>query len=166
MTLTEGFVRDELFIDFGSDIVYGCDQCCDSYPCVFPTVEFALLPDIGLEVIADRMRVEKGFKPMYPIDEYTEDTRDQDVWYDFYVGLNGYTDSHLDSCIEFIVVNSSSPDNEQVYTIDLTDYEQECIYERLDEQCRRYLGMGCEELLDKAVKEMEDVNESNKKRWT
>lgn len=32
MTLIEGFVKDEIFIDFGADVLYGSDQCNVSYP--------------------------------------------------------------------------------------------------------------------------------------
>ena len=39
MTLTEGFVRDEIFIDFGSEIMYGDDQCYIDYPCRFRSEE-------------------------------------------------------------------------------------------------------------------------------
>ena len=31
MTLTEGFVRDEVFIDFGAEVLYGDDQCYIDY---------------------------------------------------------------------------------------------------------------------------------------
>jgi hypothetical protein len=62
----------------------------------------------------------------------------------------------MDSCIEFVVVNSDSEDNEQLYTIDLTADEQDALYARLDEQCRKYLDKGCEELLAEARKRMEE----------
>lgn len=156
MTLIEGFVRDEIFIDFDVDILYGSDQCYINYPCRFPTVGFQLMATNGLSQIADRIRKDMGVKPMHPMDEFTDDTCDNDGWYDFYVGINGYAQNHMDSCIEFVVVNSESDDNEQRYTIDLTTEEQEVIYARLDEQCRRYLGKGCEELLAEARKQMEE----------
>ena len=156
MTLIEGFVRDEIFIDFGVDILYGSDQCYINYPCRFPTVGFQLMATNGLSQIADRIRKDMGFKPMHPMDEFTDDTCGNDGWYDFYVGINGYAQNHMDSCIEFVVVNSESDDNEQRYTIDLTTEEQEVIYARLDEQCRRYLGKGCVELLAEARKQMEE----------
>ena len=34
--------------------------------------------------------------------------------------------------------------------------EQAAIYARLDEQCKRYLGKGCEELLAEAGRELEE----------
>ena len=55
MTLTEGFVKDEIFIDFGSEIMFGDDQCYLDYPCRFPTVGFQLMATNGLVQIADRI---------------------------------------------------------------------------------------------------------------
>ena len=78
MTLTEGFVKDEVFIDFGAEIMFGSDQCYIDYPCRFPTVEFQLMATNGLSQIADRIRKDMGFKPMHPMDEYTDDTCDTD----------------------------------------------------------------------------------------
>ncbi len=156
MTLIEGFVKDEIFIDFGAEIMYGDDQCYIDYPCRYPTVGFQLMATNGLTQIADRIRKDLGFAPMHPLDEYTDDTCDNDGWYDFYIGLNGYSDNHMDSCIEFIVVNSDSPDNEEMYSIDLTMDEQATIYKRLDEQCRKYEGKSCDELLAEARKRMEE----------
>ena len=156
MTLIEGFVRDEIFIDFGSEIMYGDDQCYLDYPCRFPTVEFQLMATNGLVQIADRIRKDAGYKPMHALDEYTDDTCDNDGWYDFYAGLNGFSDNHMDSCIEFVVVNADSEDNEELYTIDLTAEEQAAVYSALDRQCRDHLGKGCEELLAEAQKKMEE----------
>ena len=159
MTLTEGFVQDGIFIDFGYEIMFGDDQCYLDYPCRFPTVGFQLMATNGLVQIADRIRKDAGFKPMHPMDEYTDDTCDNEGWYDFYVGLNGFADNHMDSCIEFVVVNADSEDNEELYTIDLTAEEQKAVYERLDEQCRRYEGKTCEELLKEAGERMrEDIS--------
>ena len=156
MTLMEGFIRDEIYIDFGSEVMYGDDQCYIDYPCRFPTVGFQLMATNGLSQIADRIRKDAGFKPMHAMDEFTDDTCDNEGWYDFYIGLNGFADNHMDSCIEFVVVNADSEDNEELYTIDLTADEQAAIYARLDEQCRKYLGQSCEELLVEAKKRMEE----------
>ena len=154
MTLTEAFVKDEVFIDFGSEIMYGDDQAYLSYPTRFPTVGFQLMATNGLSQIADRIRKDAGFKPMHAMDEYTDDTCDNDGWYDFYVGINGYADNHMDSGIDFVVVNSDSEDNEEMYTIDLTTEEQNAVFARLDEQCRKYEGKSCEELLAEARKRL------------
>ena len=156
MNLLEGFVRDEIYIDFGAEVMYGDDQCYIDYPCRFPTVGFQLMATNGLSQIADRIRKDAGFKPMHAMDEYMDDTCDNEGWYDFYVGINGFADNHMDSCIEFVVVNADSEDNEELYTIDLNGDEQAAVYARLDEQCRRYLGQSCEELLAEAKKRMEE----------
>ena len=47
---------------------------------------------------------------MHPMDEFTDDTCDNEGWYDFYVGINDFTDNHMDSGIEFYVVNADSED--------------------------------------------------------
>lgn len=159
MTLTEGFVRNQVYIDFGSEVIYGDDQVFVDYPCRFPTVGFQLIATDSLSQIADRIRVDAGFRPMHPLDEYTDDTCDNEGWYDFYAGLNGFSDSRMDGCIEFVVVNSDSPDNENRYTIDLTQDEQAAVFSRLDDQCRKYLGQSCEQLLAEAKKQMEDDNQ-------
>lgn len=156
MTLMEGFVRDEVFIDFGAEVQYGDDQCYLDYPCRFPTVGFELMATNGLVQIADRIRKDAGFKPMHAMDEFTDDTCDNEGWYDFYVGLNGFTDNHMDTCIEFCVVNADSEDNEELYTIDLTTEEQNAVFVRLDEQCRKYLEKSCEDLLKEAEERMRE----------
>ena len=157
MTLLEGFVRDEIFIDFGADVLYGSDQCNVSFPCRFPTVTFQLMATNGLSQIADRIRKDLGFAPMHPMDEYTDDTCDNDGWYDFYVGINGYAENHMDSCIEFVVVNSNSLDCEERYSIDLTtEEEQDAVFKHLNEQCQKYLGKDCIDLLAEAQRQMEE----------
>lgn len=156
MTLTEGFVRENIYIDFSSEILYGDDQAYISYPVVFPTVGFQLMATNGLVEIADRIRKDKGFRPMHAMDEFTDDTCDNEGWYDFFIGLNGFTETHMDASLDFVVVNSDSEDNEETYTIDLTEEEQIAIYNRLDEQCRKYEGKSCEELLAEAKKRMEE----------
>ncbi len=156
MTLLEGFMKDEVFIDFGADVLYGSDQCYVDYPCRFPTVGFQLMATNGLSRIADRIRKDLGFVPMHSMDEYTDETCDNDGWYDFYVGINGYSENHMDTCMEFVVVNSNSPDDEERYSIDLTEEEQDAVFMRLNEQCQKYLGKDCLELLSEAQRQMEE----------
>ena len=156
MTLIEGFVKDEIFIDVGADVLYGSNQCNLSYPCRFPTVTFQLMVTNGLSQIADRIRKDLGFVPMHPMDEYTDDTCGTDGWYDFYIGINGYAENRMDSCIEFVAVNSNSPDDEERYSIDLTEEEQAAVFTCLDAQCQKQLGKSCEDLLAEARKEMEE----------
>lgn len=156
MTLIEGVLKDHVFIDFGAEILYGADQINLDHPCRFATVEFELLATSVLCEIADCIRMEKGMKPMHPMEEYTDETCDQDGFYNFYAGLNDWSESECDSCIEFIVVNSDSEDNEEMYTIDMGRDEEAAMYNRLDEQCRQYLGKSCADLLTEAKGRMEE----------
>ena len=139
-TLSEAFINTEIFIDFESELIYGEDQAYICSPERFPTVRFQLMPTVGLIEIVDRLRHKLGFKPSC---------------YDFFISLNGFTDSHLDTCIAAVVADSDSVDNEDMYTIDLTEDEQKLLYKRFDEQCRRSLNKTCEELLKEAEEMME-----------
>ena len=159
MNLMEAFLKDNLFLDTGAEILYGEDQVNLDFPCRFATVEFELLSSPGLIQIADRIRKDKGFVPTQPLDEFNCQTCDCDAWYDFYVGINDWNGTKSDSCITFVVVNSQSQDNEETYAISLDEREQEFVFSRLDEQCRRHLGKGCLDLLAEARNRME-VEES------
>ena len=156
MTLTEVFAKEHIFLDCGLEPMYGDDQCYISFPCRFATVNFQLMATNGLVELADRIRKDMGYKPMHAMDEYTEDTCDNDGWYDFYAGINDYAENRMDSCIQFVVVNADSEDNEQIYNIDLGADEQTAVFNRLDEQCREHLGKGCLELLSESRREMEE----------
>lgn len=163
-TLSEAFINTEIFIDFESELIYGEDQAYICCPERFPTVRFQLMPTVGLIEIVDRLRHKLGFKPMYPIVGCCSDNDsdgcdcydcDDDCCYDFFISLNGFTDSHLDTCIAAVVADSDSVDNEDMYTIDLTEEEQRLLYKRFDEQCRRSINKTCEELLKEAEEMME-----------
>lgn len=163
-TLSENFINTEIFIDFDSELIYGDDQAYICCPKRFPTVRFQLKPTRGLIQIADGIRQKLGFKPMYlaqgcksnDCNACTDcNDIDCDGWYDFFISLNGLNDSHLDTCIAVVVAGSDSPDNEDMYTINLTEDEQKLLYNRFDEQCRRNIDKTCEELL----KEAEDMME-------
>lgn len=159
MTLTEKFIADTIQLDSGAEVMYGSDQVYDTYPCRFPTVEFQLTATNALVEVADRIRMEKGYLPMHPRDGRTDEV-DNDGWYDFYVGISKLPGDHqkcqLDSSISFVVVNSDSDDNEDMYNIDLTETEREYVYEILNRQCRRYHGKDCAALLAEAETEMTD----------
>ena len=159
MTLTEKFIADTIQLDSGAEVMYGNDQIYDTYPCRFPTVEFQLTATDALVEVADRIRMEKGYLPMHPRDGRTDEV-DNDGWYDFYVGISKLPGDHqqcqLDSSISFVVVNSDSDDNEDMYTIDLTESEKECMFEILNRQCRSYHGKDCAALLAEAEAEMSD----------
>lgn len=159
MTLTEKFIADTIQLDSGAEVMYGSDQIYDTYPCRFPTVEFQLVATDALVEVADRIRMEKGYLPMHPRDGRTDEV-DNDGWYDFYVGISKLPGDHqqcqLDSSISFVVVNSDSDDNEDMYNIDLTESENECVFDILNRQCRRYHGKDCAALLTEAEAEMTD----------
>ena len=159
MTLTEKFIADAIQLDSGAEVMYGSDQVYDTFPCRFPTVEFQLVATDALVEVADRIRMEKGYLPMHPRDGRTDEV-DNDGWYDFYVGISKLPGDHqqcqLDSSISFVVVNSDSDDNEDMYNIDLTESEKECVFDILNRQCRRYYGKDCAVLLAEAEAEMSD----------
>ena len=163
-TLSEDFINTEIFIDFDSELIYGEDQAYICCPKRFPTVRFQLKPTRGLVEIADGIRHKLGFKPMYPAQgcksndcNACTDCNDIDCdgWYDFFISLNGLNESHLDTCIAVVVAGSDSPDNEDMYTINLTEDEQKLLYNRFDEQCRKNIDKTCEELLKEAEEMME-----------
>ena len=159
-TLIDRFMRENVSIDPHSEIMYGSDQAYVCCPRRFATVGFELIAGYGLQLLADRLRKDLGFKPLEPIDDedYDKDC-DQTGEYYFYVGLNDYTDSKVDTCITVIIANSESPDNEELYTIDLSDEEQRALYRRLDEECHILFGKSCEDLLEEARAEMEKEEE-------
>ena len=159
MTLTEKFIADTIQLDSGAEVMYGNDQIYDTYPCRFPTVEFQLTATDALVEVADRIRMEKGYLPMHPRDGRTDEV-DNDGWYDFYVGISKLPGDRqqcqLDSSISFVVVNSDSDDNEDMYNIDLTESEKECVFDILNRQCRRYHGKDCAALLAESEAELTD----------
>jgi len=158
MTLTEGFVRDNIVIDFAGEILYGSDQANLTYPRRFATVEFPLIATEGLIQIADRIRKDAGFRPIRPMDEYTGETCDNAAWYDFYTGISTFSENRMGGCIEFVVVNADSVDNEKLYVIELSEEEKLAVFNRLDGQCRQHLGNSCEELLQEARAKSQEVS--------
>ena len=142
-------LRGAIHIDTEQEYMLGDDQAYYSYPIRFPTVEFELAATTELCEIVDAIRKEKGYPPML------EDGGDSEGFYNLYLGLNGYTDTHMDTSIMAVVVNSDSEDNEDYYLIDLSEDEQKEIYTILDDQCRRYYEKSCADLLDEARREME-----------
>ena len=152
----EQIIRDQIFIDFGCEVLYGDDQVYLDYPIRFATVGFQLMSTSLLSGIVDRIRKDQGFSPLHPIDEYTDVMCDGDAFYDFFIELNDWSQTKVGTCIEAAVCNSHSTDEGALYTIDLTTEEQIALYNRLDEQCRQYLGKSCAELLSEAKERMEE----------
>lgn len=78
------FPIDAIQIDFDIDIEYGQDQAFISYPTVFPTVTFGLAATAELISMADQIT---GYG--------------KDAGYEFMIGINDFTLSKVDSCIQF-----------------------------------------------------------------
>ena len=156
MTLTENFISDAIRIDFGGEILYGSDQVFDAFPVRFPTVEFILKATDVLTEIADRIRFDKGYPPILPRADGMD--YDHNGFYNFYIGISKLPgegqECRADKCISFVIVNSDFSDNEDMYSIELSESDQQIVLEALDKQCRRHLGKSCEELLAEAEKEM------------
>ncbi len=155
--MIDRIVKDHVFIDFSADYIFGDDEINVTYPARFATVGFQLMSTSLLASLVDRVRKEEGFIPFYPVDEYTESMCDSDGWYEFYIGLNAWNETKVDSCIEAVVCNSHSADEGQCYTIDLSHEEQIAMFNCLDEQCRKHLGKSCDELLTEAEARMKKV---------
>lgn len=127
MSITAEAIR----IDFDQEIEYGQDQANVTYPTVFPTVNF-MLED-----------TEELIEAAANICGYGKD-----CLYEFMIGINGFTRTGLDNCVQFLV-------DYEGYSIDLDEALQKEIYDALDKQCREKLGKGCADLLEEARKEME-----------
>ena len=120
------------------EYTFGADQVYDTYPCRFATVSFLLEDSLLLELLANDYRG----APL------------RDGYYEFSVGLNGYNDTKVDSCIGFSVMEDETSDDEIQYAIDLSEEEQEIIFDIVNEQCIEYFSKTCDELLLEARKEM------------
>lgn len=155
MTMMDYFVMNTIWVDFATDPMYGDDQTFVSYPHRFATVTFELLDTESLTQIADKIRTETGYPPLIPFGDWNEDSCDQNGWYKFYIGLNDYSVTKMDTCIWFVVENSDEDDRETVYMIPLSTEEQRAIFYQLNLQCIKQLEKNCLDLLEEAKNEME-----------
>lgn len=142
MDLHERVLREAIYIDFGAEILYDSDEVDLYYPARFATVGFELLETASLREVADEIRREQGLRNVV------------NGWYDFYIGINEYTRTKCDTELSFVVADEEAYDDGKQYKIDLSEKDQEIIYNILDEQCQKYLEKSCEELLRDANKEM------------
>ena len=144
--------ENTIFIDRDGYWNFGSDQAYIDYPIKFPTVTIALQDTHELNKLIDAARMEAGHKPMFPENwkELDPEDWDDNGWYNFYVGLNGWSNTRVDACIEAIVQSEWADDNEQSYYIDLTEAEQLAIYNELNKQLIRRFGTSCKELLKEA----------------
>lgn len=153
--------KNSIVIDSEGYWNLGSDQVNISFPCRFPTVTIALEETGTLDRAADAIRKELGHKPMFPdnSDELDPDDWDDVGWYNFYVGLNGYDDSKVDSGIEAIVQSENADDDFQSYYIPLTEEERLEVFKVLDEQLRERFNTSCDELLEEARRNMIELEE-------
>lgn len=148
-TITELFLDDAISLDTNAEPLYGREQAFVDYPAVFPTVDLELESTDGLVRIVDAIRTAKGYLPiMIP---NADGEYDAEGWYNFHVGLNGFTETGLDTCIDCVVCNAVSEDDEDVYSLDLSREEQQIIFDLLDVKCREAFGAGCRDLLKEAA---------------
>lgn len=141
-------------IDFASEIQYGSDQMYVNYPTRFATVTFRLQNNRTLEDIGDAVRIRLGLRPIWPVDDDQENV-DWCGWYDFHYGINDLNGGTGDRCIEFTVYSDTAPDNEQKYSIDLTEEEANALYAHVNKLCKISLWRSCAELLTEARQKME-----------
>ena len=135
-------------IDFDEVIIYDSDQVYDCYPARFATVSFGLEDTPVLVKLADMARIDAGYKALK-----------DGIYYDFFIGLNDYNASKVDSCFVAVVNGLDLPDDGEVYIISLDEVEQKLVYDCLDRQCRQRLCVTCADLLAEARKEMECTQE-------
>ena len=156
-------VKEVIWIDAGEIdyINFDSDQAYVDFPVRFPTVTIQLESTNTLDEIVDAMRVEAGHKPMFPDNrkELSYDEWDCDGWYNFYVTLNGFTDTMVCNCIEAIVESPNADDDGQSYDIDLTEAEQIEVYNELNQQLRERFNTSCEELLEEVRQRMIELEE-------
>ena len=147
-TATPRLVPRNIVIDFNDEILYDQTVIYNSCPVPVATVGFILVDTTALIKILDAIRVERGYLPMLQPDDDSE--YDENGWYRFYINLNDYTPSHIDTSIEGVVMSDGAPDDFQSYSIDLTDEEQKMLYDEIDKQCRSGMRQSAEELLAEA----------------
>ena len=128
----------KIVLDLENEIRYGSDQAYISYPTRFATVTVQLLPTEDLCAAVNGLRT--GYAPVDDME--------------FFIGINDFTATKLDNCIEAIVTAADAPDAEDRYTIDLSEGDQREVFAALDKECSEKLGKGCEELLAEARRRM------------
>ena len=128
----------KIILDLDNEILYGSDQAYISYPTRFATVTLPLQPAEDLRAAVNGLRA-----GLAPVDDM-----------EFFIGINDFTATKLDNCIEAIVTAADAPDAEDRYTIDLSEGDQREVFAALDKECSEKLGKGCEELLAEARRRM------------
>ena len=138
---------ESIRISLADEILFDQTIIYNSCPVPVATVNIMLMDTIQLIGLVDEQRTSKGYLPMLPNDD---GKFDQNGWYRFYINLNDYLSHHVDNAIEATVESESAPDDFDCYSIDLTDEEQQMVYDALDKQLRKIEGKSAEELLAEA----------------
>ena len=147
MTLLDHLMKEAIAIDFGEEILYTSDYVQEPGRIKkFAVVQLELMETPGLVAIADQIRRENGIGV---------GRKNETGWYNFYIDLNTYSDTHLGDVINFVVVNSDFDDNEDMYRIEIGEPEGSAIYNQLNAQLRKHLGKTCHDLLMEAERAME-----------
>lgn len=141
-----------ILLDTEAGYFFGEDHAYVDYPIRFPTVCIYLRDTLELCRAADTVRKAEGKLPMFD----TSGEYDTEGWYDFNVCLNTFMKYHVDTCITFTVCNGQDDDDEQTYTIDMSEDEQKALWGVLNMECMETYGVGCKELLEAARAEIEE----------
>ena len=140
----EHLIKNAVQVDFESEILYGSDQAYVSVPRRFATVSFELEATPALVALADKARAKFGLTPL-----------SHGIHYDFYFGLNDFSESKVDSYISVFVYGVDLVDDGQQYALELDEAEQKMLYSCLDDQFRHRLLLSCEDLLEEARKRLD-----------
>lgn len=125
--------------NFDDEFLFGSDQAYVSFPTRFATVS------IPLQETEELIQLVKETTGIFS--EYAS--------FQFYVGLNDYTATKTDNCIEFEEFGNDEYSDGARDSIFLEEDEQKALYARLDEELKAHLGKGCEDLLAEARMKME-----------
>lgn len=99
----------------------GLDQAYVDFPCVFPTATFGVMCSDDIWKLADEIIIEQGYESVF----------DSEAWFNFYVEINGYTDSHISSCLVFTLNSDTLCED---FMMDIDRDEQEAIYQSLSDE--------------------------------
>lgn len=146
MGITEYALKKNILIDPDRGVTYGYDTVYDSVPIKFETVAIPLVPTDMIYAMVQEMRIQNGIT-------------DPGGTMQVYTGLNGYTKSHVDSCIECFIDDPVSPDDNEFYYIDLDEREQKIVYDNLNEQLVAQTGKTAQEHLAEAARKLRDDND-------
>lgn len=126
-------------VDPNAEPKFGSGQAYNGYPVRVPTVRVPLLATDELMMFADQLRLNFGYEPGIP-----------DYRYQFSIGLNGFTPTGMDNCIEFFVMDSDAVDYGMFYVLELDEEAQVTARGVLDVQMKVQFGFDCAGILREA----------------